>query len=68
MTYKPSSNALHSPECPELQRPFSVSSALEAAAGADAAKTGSGLAATSAGPAVPSGQQVVSHVHVAAAE
>lgn len=46
---------------------FSVSSALEAAAGAAAVKTGSGPAGTSAGPTVPSGQQIVSHAHVAAA-
>lgn len=46
---------------------FSVSSALEAAAGAGAAKTGSGLAGTSAVPAAPSGERVVSRVHVAAA-
>lgn len=46
---------------------FSASSALEAAAGAAAVKTGSGPAGTSAGPTVPSGQQIVSHAHVAAA-
>lgn len=46
---------------------FSVSSVLQVVAEAGSVKTGSGLAETSAGPAAPSGEQVVFHVHVAAA-
>ncbi len=45
---------------------FSVSSALQAAAEAAAVKTGSDRAGTSAGPAAPSGEQVVFHALVAA--
>lgn len=60
-------------QCPFLLLPawseplFSVVSVLQAAAGADAVRTGSGLAGTSVGPAAPSGEQAVSHVRVAAA-
>ena len=56
---------VHSPACRELQQ-FSVSFALRAVAGADAVMTGSGQVGTSAEPAAPSGEQVVSHVLVAA--
>lgn len=57
------------PAWPGWQQRFSVSSALQAAAGAAAVKTGSDLAGTSAEPAAPAVEQVVSHVHaVAAAE
>lgn len=45
----------------------SVSSALQAAAGVAAVKTESGPAGTSAGPAAPSAEQVVSPFHAAAA-
>lgn len=55
-----------SPACSELKL-FSASSALQAVAGADAVKTGSGLAGTSAGPAAPSGEPVVSRVPVVVA-
>lgn len=50
-----------------MQQLFSVSSALRAAAGAAAVKTGSDLAETSAAPAAPAVEQVVSHVRAAAA-
>lgn len=46
---------------------FSVSSVLQVVAEAGSVKTGSGLAETSAGPAAASGEQVGSHVLVAAA-
>lgn len=59
-------SSLSSPACSELQQLFSVSSALQAGAGAGAVKIGSGLAVTSAGLAVPSGERVVSHAHAAA--
>lgn len=62
-------DAIHMPPSPvhsELQ-PFSVSSALQAAAGAAAAETGSGLAVTFAAPTAPSGEQVASRVRAAAA-
>lgn len=55
-----------SPACSELL--FSVSSVPPAVAGVGSVKTESGLAETSVGPAAPSGEQVVSHVRVAAAE
>lgn len=66
LLYKQSTSPLlPSPAHSELQQ-FSVSFVPEAVAVADAVKTGSGLAGTSAEPAAPSGEQVVSHVHVAA--
>lgn len=58
---------LPSPGSPELQQLFSVSFAPQAAAGAAVARTESGQAATSAGPAAPSGEQAASLVHVVAA-
>lgn len=54
-----------SPECSELL--FSAFSVLPAVAGAGSVKTGSGRAGISVGQAAPSGEQVASHVHVAAA-
>lgn len=60
--------SLSPPAHPELQQLFSVSSALQAAAGAAAVKIVSGLVVTSVGLAAPSGEQAVSLVHVAAAE
>lgn len=56
---------LSSPARCELR--FSVSSALQVAAGAGAVKTGSGRAGTSVEPVALSGEQAVSRVHVAAA-
>lgn len=55
-----------SPAC-SGQLLFSVSSALQAAAGAAVVMTGSGLAVISAGPIVPSGQQVASPARAVAA-
>lgn len=55
-----------SPEYYEQQ--FSASSVPQAVAGVGSVKTESGLAETSAGPAAPSAEQAVFHVHVAAAE
>lgn len=55
----------HSPEHCEWQ--FSASSVPQAVAGVGSVKTESGLAETSAGPAAPSVEQAVFHVHVAAA-
>lgn len=59
---------LSPPAHPVLQQLFSVSSALQAAVGAAAVETVSGLVGTSVGLAAPSGEQAVSLVHVAVAE